>query len=49
MGRAWEEDRLLRTAAARLLAVEHELGLTAGHADVRTLFSWAMDRLEPEA
>ena len=37
------------SAAARLLAVEHELGLTAGHADVRTLFSWAMDRLEPEA
>ncbi len=39
---------VLISAAARLLASEHELGLTAGHADVRALFLWAMDLLEPE-
>jgi AcrR family transcriptional regulator len=39
---------VLISAAARLLAGEHELGLTAGHADVRAFFQWAMDLLEPD-
>lgn len=39
---------VLISAAARLLAMEHELGISEGHADVRALFQWAMDRLEPE-
>ena len=37
------------SAAARLLYMEHELGIDAGHADVRALFDWAIDRLEPAA
>jgi AcrR family transcriptional regulator len=37
------------SAAARLLYMEHELGIDAGHADVRALFQWAIDRLEPDA
>lgn len=36
------------SAAARLLYMEHELGIDAGHADVRALFQWAIDLLEPE-
>lgn len=36
------------SAAARLLYMEHELGIDAGHADVRALFQWAIDRLEPD-
>jgi AcrR family transcriptional regulator len=40
---------VLISAAARLLAMEHELGISAGHAEVRALFQWAMDRLEPDA
>lgn len=36
------------SATARLLAIEQELGLTAGHADVRALFQWALERLEPD-
>ena len=37
------------SAAARLLYMEHELGIDAGHADVRALFQWAMDKFEPDA
>jgi len=37
------------SAAARMLYMEHELGIDAGHADVRALFQWAMDLLEPDA
>jgi hypothetical protein len=40
---------VLISAAARLLAMEHELGISEGHAEVRALFRWAMDKLEPEA
>ena len=36
------------SAAARMLYMEHELGIDAGHADVRALFKWAMDLLEPD-
>ena len=36
------------SAAARMLYMEHELGIDVGHADVRALFLWAMDRFEPD-
>ena len=39
---------VLISAAARLLYMEHELGISAGHADIRAFFQWAMDLLEPD-